>query len=241
LIHEESAEDFGVGVGDDLSLQFVGGADQPIEIVALFSDNSFSSNYVVDLATWDASLAARADDAVIARIADGVDSARARAAVETLALEYPQIRVEDQSEFLDRAESELDTVLAIVNVFLLIAIVIALIGIVNTLTLSVFERTREIGLLRAVGMTRSQTEGMIRWEAAIVALFGALVGTALGIGFGVAIASAIPSDIVDNIAVPVPTIIQFIFVAAVAGLLASWFPARRASKMNVLDAIAHSG
>ena len=124
------------------------------------------------------------------------------------------------------------------NVFLLFALVVALVGIVNTLTLSVFERTREIGLLRAVGMTRRQLRRMIRWEAATIALYGALVGVALGLAFGVALSVAIPDEIIDRVSVPAGQMVGLILVAVAFGLLAAVFPSYRAGRMNVLDAIA---
>ena len=111
--------------------------------------------------------------------------------------------------------------LALVNVFLLFALVVALVGIVNTLTLSVFERTREIGLLRAVGMTRRQLRRVIRWEAATIALYGALVGVALGLAFGVALSVAIPDEIIDRVSVPARQMVGLILVAVAFGLLAA--------------------
>ncbi|MXV98791.1 MAG: FtsX-like permease family protein, partial [Acidimicrobiaceae bacterium] len=115
---------------------------------------------------------------------------------------------------------------------------VALVGIVNTLTLSVFERTHEIGLLRAVGMTRRQLRRVIRWEAATIALFGALVGVALGLAFGVALSVAIPDEIIDRVSVPGAQIGGLVLVAVVFGLLAAVFPSYRAGRMNVLEAIA---
>ena len=128
--------------------------------------------------------------------------------------------------------------LVLVNVFLGFALLIALVGIVNTLTLSVFERIREIGLLRAVGMTRRQMRRMIRWEAAAVALYGAVVGVVLGGMFGIATAVAIPDDIIDTVSIPAAQLVIFLVVSVVFGLIAALFPAFRASRMNVLDAIA---
>ena len=129
--------------------------------------------------------------------------------------------------------------LAIVNGLLLLAILIALIGITNTLALSVFERTREIGLLRAVGMVRRQTRSMIRWEAAVVATFGALLGVAVGVLFGWAVVNALPDAIVSQLDVPWGTLVLYVVIAGVAGLVAAFFPAIRASRLNVLDAISY--
>jgi putative ABC transport system permease protein len=125
-----------------------------------------------------------------------------------------------------------------VYVLLALAVLVALIGIVNTLMLSVFERTREIGLLRAVGMKRRQVRAMIRSEAVIVALFGAVVGIVVGAGLGIALASSLRRSGVTNIALPIPSLIAFLILSAVLGLIAATWPARRAANLDVLAAIA---
>jgi putative ABC transport system permease protein len=126
-----------------------------------------------------------------------------------------------------------------VAVLLLLAVVIAVIGIVNTLALSVFERTRELGLLRAVGMVRRQVKRMIRWESIIIALLGAVLGLGVGAFFGWAAVSAMKDFGVDQLDFPVGRLLMFVLGAFLAGTLAAIFPARRASRLNVLDAIAH--
>jgi putative ABC transport system permease protein len=122
---------------------------------------------------------------------------------------------------------------------LLLAILIALIGITNTLALSVFERTREIGLLRAVGMARRQTRSMVRWEAAVVSVFGALLGLTVGVIFGWAVVTALPDAFVSTLDVPVVTLLIYLAAAGLAGLAAAVIPAWRAGRLNVLDAISH--
>ena len=125
------------------------------------------------------------------------------------------------------SKSRLDSFLSVITVFLGLALMIALVGIANTLALSVFERTREIGLLRAVGMTRPQLRKSIRWEAAIVAVFGALLGVTVGTVLGVAAVAAIPDSIVRDVDVPVLMLVGYVVVAAVAGLVAAIGPAYR--------------
>ena len=119
---------------------------------------------------------------------------------------------------------------------LLLAVIIALIGIVNTLALSIYERTREIGLLRAVGMTRRQVKRMVRDEAVIISIFGSLLGLAIGLVFGAALVQAL-SDEGVSFSLPVAQLVVFVILAGLAGLLAGWWPARRAAKREVLDAI----
>ena len=131
-----------------------------------------------------------------------------------------------------------DKVLTMVNVMVALAVIIALIGIANTLALSVFERTRELGLVRAVGMTRRQLRRMVRFEAALVATFGATLGVGLGLLFGFGVVAALPASFASGLSVPVVPIVVVVLVAAVAGVAAAWLPARRAGRLDVLDAIA---
>lgn len=133
---------------------------------------------------------------------------------------------------------QIDQLLGLIYVLLALAVVIALIGIVNTLILSVFERTHDIGLLRAVGMTRRQVRTMIRLESVIIAVFGAGVGVLIGTALGAALASALRNTGVTNLAVPFPSLVAFLVLSAVLGLIAATWPARRAANLDVLAAIA---
>ncbi len=128
--------------------------------------------------------------------------------------------------------------MTIITTLLRVSIVMALLGIAITLALSVFERTREIGLVRAVGSTRRQVKRMIYAEGVIVALFGAVLGVGLGLVFGLAVVRLIPDDFVSEIAIPWQSLVTSGVTAIAAGIIASVFPARRAAKLNVLDAIA---
>ena len=237
LIHSDIAADEGLGIGDSVDLTFISGDRVTTTVAAIFEGSAFWSNWIIDSALHQQAATSAFDDIVLVR--SGMDDAQAaRAAIDDVLVDYPQAQLEDRQEFRESIESSLNTVLVLVNVFLGFALLIALIGIVSTLTLSVFERIREIGLLRAVGMTRRQMRRMIRWEAAAVALYGAVVGVALGAAFGVATATAIPDDIIDTVSAPVGQIVFFLAISVLFGLIAALFPAFRASRMNVLDAIA---
>jgi len=146
--------------------------------------------------------------------------------------------VEDQQEYRVSTESQLDQVLAIITVFLGLSLLIAVLGITNTLALSVYEQTRELGLLRAVGMTRRQMRRMIRWEAVIIALFGGMLGVAMGVLFGFAAVAAIPG-IDMELSVPILRLGVYLLVPGVFGILAAILPAYRASRLNILEAISH--
>ena len=127
-----------------------------------------------------------------------------------------------------------------VNALVGFAVIIAVLGIVNTLMLSVFERTREIGLLRAVGMTRRQTRRMIRWEAVIIAVFGGVLGILVGTLLGFIAVQAMPESFITDFGIPVRNFVIILVMCIVAGVLAAILPARRAARLNILDAIAHS-
>ena len=129
--------------------------------------------------------------------------------------------------------------LSIITVFLGLSLFIAVLGITNTLALSVYERTRELGLLRAVGMTRRQMRRMVRWEAVIIALFGGILGVAMGVLFGLAATAALPETFIDVTSVPVMQLSLYLLVAGLFGVVAAIFPARRAARLDILEAISY--
>lgn len=237
LLHEDPARDLGLSVGDTVQVAFAATGEQTLTVVGIHGDATFAGNYLISMEAWDANFSDRMDAIVMARTADGVDADEARAAVEAALVEFPQADIEDRQEFLASQEAQIDQVLVTVNVLLLLAVIIAVLGIANTLALSVFERTRELGLLRAVGMSRRQTRRMVRWEAAIVSLFGAVLGVVVGLAFGYVAANALPGSFLDRVAVPTGTLVGLLVLAVLAGLLAAIFPARRAARLDVLRAI----
>jgi len=172
-------------------------------------------------------------------VAEGAQQADVNAAIAAVSGEFPSADVETTQEFQDRAAGMVDDVLAMVNIMVALAVVIALIGIANTLALSVFERTRELGLIRAVGMTKRQLRRMVRFEAALVATFGAVLGVSIGVLFGWGVVQALPASIASALAIPFQSIAMLMVIAATAGVLAAVLPARRAGRLNVLDAISH--
>ncbi|HEX9260696.1 MAG TPA: FtsX-like permease family protein [Acidimicrobiales bacterium] len=158
-------------------------------------------------------------------------------AVNSVAADYPSAHVLDKQGFLDLVSGEIDAVLGLFYAMLMLAIVIALLGIANSLALSVFERTRELGLLRAVGMHRSQVRSTVRWEAIVIAVFGATLGLAVGTFFGWATVRAMADDGINTLTVPVGSLAVITVLAAGAGALAAALPARRAAKLDVLQAL----
>ena len=239
-VHDEVADDLGLSVGDPVEVMLVSGERLTVAVGAVFSNTQqpFWGEWLIDQSLHQQTASADGFDDWVAVKAATTEPEASLALIEDVLSAYPQVSLEDRQQFQENAESDLNTVLALVNVFLLFALVVALVGIVNTLTLSVFERTHEIGLLRAVGMTRRQLRRVIRWEAATIALYGALIGVVLGLAFGVALSVAIPDNIIDRVSVPGAQMVGLVLVAVAFGLLAAVFPSYRAGRMNVLEAIA---
>ena len=167
-----------------------------------------------------------------------LDAARPQAVqqeVQKALTPYPTVQAQTRAQFENAAVSSVNQLLTLIYALLALAVLIALIGVVNTLMLSVFERTREIGLLRAVGMRRRQARAMVRSESVILSIFGAVLGIVIGTGMGVALVVALR---LNTTAVPVTSLVVFLVLAAVLGLVAATWPARRAAKLDVLSAIA---
>lgn len=238
LVHEDPAEDLGLAPGDTVEVEFARTGAQTFTVAGIHGDATFAGNYAISNEAWEANYTDALDQFVFATLADGVSPADAADTIAAVTEEFPQVDVEDRQEFLASQQAQIDQVLITVNVLLLLAVVIAVLGIGNTLALSVFERTRELGLLRAVGMSRRQTRRMIRWESAIVSLFGAVLGVAVGIAFGLAATVAMPNSFLTTIAIPSGFLVGLVALAVVAGLLAAIGPARRAARLDVLVAIS---
>ncbi len=238
LLHTDPAADLGATVGSTVDVTFQNGVEQTLTVTGIYGDATFG-NWLIGLDTLtEVSDAPARDFFVIAKLADGVDAATGDAAVEAAMEPFPQANVQTNAEFLDSQEAQINQLLIIITLLLAFAIMIAILGISITLALGVFERTREIGLLRAVGMNRRQTRRSVRWEAVIVSIFGAVVGIVVGTFLGVVLSLAVPDDVISKLAFN-PTIIVAILVGAVvAGLVAALYPSYKASNMNVLEAIA---
>ena len=238
LVHTDPATDLGLAPGDTVTMVFPETGPRDLPVLAVYEDSSVLGNWVIDLDTYRENYTENLDTYVAATTAEGVDPEAARAAIEAVVADFPEVKVQDRAEFQGDQEGQLDQFLLVVNVFLLLAIIIAFIGIMNTLALSVFERTRELGLLRAVGMTRVQVRRMIRLEAVIVAVFGALLGVVVGILFGVSVTVALPDDLVDTVTVPAAQLVVIVVLAGLVGVVAALWPAWRAGRLDVLTAIA---
>ena len=238
-IHSEVAADNGWELGDDIPVFFSDTGNQVLELVLLYDKDDLAGDYFVGLPAFEANFSNQFDFQVYVTVADGVDPDDARVAIESVTDNYANAEVQDLTEFKESQAAQINQLLGLIFAMLFLAIVIALLGIANTLALSILERTRELGLLRAVGMTRGQLRAAVRWESVIIALFGALLGLAIGLFFGWAIIQALEDEGFNQLRVPIGQLVSIVAVAGLAGVVAALLPARRASRLDILDAIAY--
>ena len=201
---DDRAEEFGVGVGDAITARFLDGVERELTVGGIYTEPALAGNYSVSTGLYESTGAEQLDFATYVKLAEGVTIEEARTAITSVTDAYPNANVQDRAEYIEAQSGSLDQLLGLIYGLLGLAIIIAAFGIANTLRLSTIERTREIGLLRAVGMTRSQVQSTIRWEAVITALFGAALGVVLGLFFGYAIIYALRDQGVSSFNVPGP-------------------------------------
>ena len=238
-IRDTVAEEFALTLGDSITIVPREDGAEPIDltVVSIHEESQVSGEFLVTTERF-ADLSSNDNGSVAAAIAGGVDTGTADRAFDRISSEFPSFQFQSSAEFRETVSNQIDFILNLLTILLALTIFIALLGIANTLALSVFERTRELGLLRAVGMVRKQTRRMIRWEAVIISAVGAILGTVLGVALGAIVVQAIPEDILSAFAIPWIRIGIMVFGASLAGILAAVFPAWRASRLNVLAAIS---
>jgi putative ABC transport system permease protein len=236
-ISKTVADDKNYKVGQVLNVRFAKTGVQHMQVGAIYKKNQLAGDYLISRDFAHRNFTQSLDFVVLANTKGGVSPA-AQANIKHAVSAFPNVKVQTQAEYLKDADKQIDQILSLIIVLLLLAIVIALLGIVNTLALSIVERTREIGLLRAVGMSRKQLRRSIRLEAGIIATYGAILGVFVGIGYGWALVRALRSQGIENFSVPIGMLVIALILAAIAGTLAAVWPARRAAKLDVLEAIA---
>ncbi len=225
-------------VGSTVKAEFPSTGKHQLRVVGVYDGKGWiSDNYVISLEEQARLAGAQLRSSGLVTLVAGADQGAVEDAITAALADHPDARVLDQKGFEKTASGFIDNLLQFVTVMLLLAVLIALLGIVNTLALSVFERTRELGLLRAVGMTRGQVRAMVRWESVVISLIGALSGAALGIGIGLALSQALKDEGIEAISIPVVQVTVYVVLAAVAGVLAAIGPARSASRVDVLKAV----
>ncbi|MCU1369087.1 MAG: putative transport system integral rane protein, partial [Ilumatobacteraceae bacterium] len=238
IVDAAIAKDQDLEVGDEIKVVAPGDRTKTLTVEALGDDPALLGSWTVNRTTID-DLSAEPSDFQLGIVAEpGSDVAALRQPIKDVLEDYPTMKVQDRDEFTSGIVSSISTLLNVIYALLLVSIIIALIGIANTLSLSIHERTRELGLLRAVGMTRSQLRSSVRWEATIVALMGTVIGIGLGLALSFAMVKALASQGITEFQVPIGGMVAVVIFGAGLGVLASVNPARKAAKLNVLDAIA---
>ena len=238
LVNKDTAKSKHLHVGSPLPVTFALTGPKTLTVGGVFDTNPIAGSYLIGTSTYEANFRNRLDLVVAVKAASANSLGSVRAGLAGVLKALPTLQLRDQSEFKQNQKRQINQVLSFVLALLVLSLLIAWLGIVNTLALSVFERTREIGLLRAVGMGTRQVRRMIRLEAVIIAVFGALLGVALGIGYGAALVQALRSQGVTQTSFPSGQLVAYLVIGVLAGITAAWWPARRAAKLNVLSAIA---
>ncbi|SNS60742.1 ABC transporter permease [Actinomadura mexicana] len=233
-VSKKAADDNGWRVGTAVGVTFADGASQRLTVGAVYDNTDMTGDYLVPRSVWNAHTRQPLDTRAFVELKPGASVASARQALTALAKPYGAPAVESREEFVAAQTEEMAGFISVVYGMLILAIVVALLGIANTLSLAVHERTRELGLLRAVGATRPQIRSMVRWESVIVALFG----TGGGLGLGVFLGWGLGAALGHPFAPPAAQVAVIAVVGAVAGALAAIRPARRAARLAILAAIS---
>jgi putative ABC transport system permease protein len=224
-------------IGSPVAVTFPATGTKTFTVQVIYGVRTLAGDYVLPLAAAEANFPQALDTDVFVKLAPGVSASAGRSAIESVLSAYPNATLMDQAQYKAQAEQQVNQLLNLVYALLALAVIIALIGIANTLALSIYERTRELGLLRAVGTTRRQLRSIVRSEALIISLVGAIEGLVLGILFGAAIAVAMHSVGVTQLSFPVVQLLAVAVLAGLAGVVAAIAPSRHAARLNVLQAV----
>lgn len=238
-VHEDVAAAEHLKLGSTVPVLFRDTGPQKLTVTLIYGDATAAPapRFFLGSQAFDANFAVRYDTQVFVKKAPGVTTSAALTAVRAVATKYSGTTVMDQAAYKADRAKPIQQSLMLVYALLALAILIALLGIGNTLALSIFERTRELGVMRAVGMTRRQLRSMIRWESVIIALQGTVLGLLIGVFFGWALVLAMKDQGITVFSVPLLSLLAVVVLAALAGAAAAIWPSRRAAKLNILRAI----
>jgi putative ABC transport system permease protein len=240
VVDDQFATEHDLAVGSTLQLATQRGGPQPYRVVGVFQQSRLVPGPLL-LSVQDATARFRSSQANFGylRLQPGTDAGAIQRQVTALLADNPEVGVRSQADFLAQLTSQVDTAVVMLYVLLGLSILIAVLGIINTLALSILERTRELGLLRAVGMPRSQLTQMVAVESVVIATFGALLGVLVGAALGTAVVRAVPDEFISILSLPWGSMTGFLALAVLVGLAAAIIPAVRAARTNVLRAIAY--
>ncbi|MFL6287514.1 MAG: ABC transporter permease [Actinomycetes bacterium] len=236
IVDKTTAQNAGLSVGDDVTFIFPTGTAK-VEVAGIFEPQGFFGGYTITNGALEAAGVNVGDVFVYVKADQDADLSAIRASIDEILTDYPTVKVQSQAELKEEFQKNVSALLGVIVAMLGLAIFIAILGIVNTLYLSVLERTREIGMLRAVGTSRRQVRRMIVLESVVLAIFGAIVGLVLGLIFGVALQKTLEAFGVNILGIPWMQMVFYLIIAMIVGALAALWPARRAAKLDVLQAI----
>ena len=236
-VDKKVAEQNGWAIGSTIDVTFAS-ETTPMKIVALIDGSKAFSNWGMGIPTYELHFADQFDSFVFVKLKPGADAAAFEKGVNDILKDYPTAELQTPEQFTNSVASQINQLVSVIYALLFLAIIIALLGIANTLALSIYERRHEIGLLRAVGMTRRQVRSSVRWESVIIALFGTALGLVIGVAFGAAIVRSLRSLGFTGFVIPFGQLLIVAFLAALAGVAAAILPARKAAKLDILSSIA---
>ncbi|SCE87816.1 putative ABC transport system permease protein [Micromonospora marina] len=238
LVSADTAQARNLTVGSTVPVQLSRGEARTYTVSGIYESSQLTNSVTLPpQATADFSIPQPIQGFL--QLAPGTSVDAVQPQVERLLADSPEVSVADRAAFIEQQTGQLDSLLQMIQILLALAIVIAVLGIINTLALSVLERTRELGLLRAIGLRRAQTMRMITVEAVVISIFGALLGVVVGTGLGAAVVEALKDEGITDLVLPWGQMVTFLILAAIIGVVAAVLPAIRAARINVLGAIAH--
>jgi putative ABC transport system permease protein len=238
IVDEKTAADQHLSVGSPVDVQLARGDPLHLAVSGIYAKSDLMNGFVIPLsAAANFTVNQPSNGFIQVQPGSSVDTIKSQ--VDTLLKDSPEVSVGDRAEFIAQQTSSADQVLVMVQILLALAILIAVLGVINTLALSVLERTRELGLLRAVGLSRGQTMRMVTVEAVVISVFGALLGLVVGVGLGAAIVRALKDQGITVLALPWTQMVTYLILAGIIGVVAAVLPAIRAARVNVLQAIAY--
>ncbi len=236
FVSEKVAKKKNIEIGSVLQTTFGDGSTRPLTVAGIYVNNEIG-DYIANSNLVDGSAIIMFDIGVYIQTKDSVGKAEAFAALDTAVKKYGQGELLTKQEYINKQSGQVNQLLGLIYGLLMLSVIISIVGIIITLLLSVFERQRELGLLRAVGMTRSQVRTTVRWESVITSLLGAVLGIILGIGLGWVIVFALKDQGLTSFKLPVVPTVVIMLMSFIIGLFAAIYPAWRATRVNILDAL----
>jgi len=225
-------------IGSTVSVTYPDGTSGRLRVGAIYTHTQIAGDYLITQQSWAAHSRQVLDDQILVKLRPGTSISAATKAVTALAAAYGKPQIQDRAQYVASVTKGVNTILGLIYVMLVLAIMIALMGMTNTLSLAIYERTGELGLLRAVGQTRSQARSLIRWESVLIALFGTLGGVILGTFLGWAVVKASASTALAAFSAPPIQLLILLAAGAAAGVLAGLRPARRVARLDMMRALA---